>query len=226
LALAQINATDSSFVDEVRKLGSSDQLLDEGLEELARVLDAGAAHAPGLLLADLSIARGLDYYTGTVYETVLVGHERIGSICSGGRYDALATDGDTTYPGVGLSLGVTRLLGRLFGQDLVAVSRKVPTCVLVALPDEESRAKCIAIAAQLRGRGIASHVAPAADKYGKQIKFAERRGIPYVWFPQAGGTDEVRDIRSGEQVSADASAWTPPDSDLHPVVTAKPQEAQ
>jgi histidyl-tRNA synthetase len=98
--------------------------------------------------------------------------------------------------------------------------------VLVALPDEESRPQCTAIASQLRRRGIASHVAPAADKYGKQIKFAERRGIPFVWFPQAGGADEVRDIRSGEQVSADASAWTPPDADLHPVVTATSPEPQ
>ena len=70
---------------------------------------------PGRLIADLKIARGLDYYTGTVYETELVGFESWGSISSGGRYDALASDGRTTYPGVGLSIGVTRLLAPLFG---------------------------------------------------------------------------------------------------------------
>jgi histidyl-tRNA synthetase len=224
LALAQIVRPDSSFADEVRRLGTADPLLDEGLEELTRVMDAGSASDPGLLVADLSIARGLDYYTGTVYETLLSGHERIGSICSGGRYDALATDGEVSYPGVGLSLGVTRLLGRLFGQDLVAISRKVPTCVLVALPNDESRPRCDGIAAQLRSRGISTHVAPSAEKYGKQIRFAERRGIPYVWFPRDEGGDEVRDIRSGDQVAADASAWSPPAGDLRPTISATTNE--
>jgi histidyl-tRNA synthetase len=224
VALAEISGYDSSFIDAVRKLGSTDPLLEEGLEELSRVVEAGREHAPGLLVADLSIARGLDYYTGTVYETVLVGHESLGSICSGGRYDALASDGDITYPGVGLSLGMTRLLGRLFNQDYLDVSRKVPTCVLVALPDEESRSRCQAVAARLRARGISTHVAPEAAKYGKQIRFAERRGIPYVWFPQPEGSDQVRDIRSGDQVDADADAWLPPAIDLRPTVTAAPQE--
>jgi histidyl-tRNA synthetase len=224
LALAMISAADSSFVDEVRGLGSADELLDEGLDELARVVAAGRERSPGLLVADLSIARGLDYYTGTVYETVLVGHEGIGSICSGGRYDNLATDGDVTYPGVGLSLGVTRLVGRMFGQDLIGISRKVPTCVLVALPDEESRPRCTGIAERLRARGISTHLAPEATKYGKQIRFAQRRGIPYVWFPAPQGSDQVRDIRSGEQVDADAATWLPPSADLRPTVSSTLQE--
>ncbi|HVS67690.1 MAG TPA: histidine--tRNA ligase [Mycobacteriales bacterium] len=216
LGLAEISATDASFAGRVKALGSADPLLDEGLEELTRVIDAGQAQSEGLFVADLSIARGLDYYTGTVYETVLVGHEGIGSVCSGGRYDALASDGDVSYPGVGLSLGVTRLLGRLFGQGLIDISRKVPTCVLVALPDDDSRDRCRQVAADLRGRGIACQVAPAPEKYGKQIRFAERRGIPYVWFPQPDGTHEVRDIRTGEQANADPASWSPPDADLRP----------
>jgi histidyl-tRNA synthetase len=224
LALAGISSDDASFADQVRELGSKDPLLDAGLEELTRVMDAARVHAPGLLVADLSIARGLDYYTGTVYETVLVGHEQIGSICSGGRYDALATDGSVSYPGVGLSLGVTRLLGRLFGQDLVGISRKVPTCVVVALNDEETRPRSQAIAAGLRARGVASHVVPDAAKFGKQIRFAERRGIPYVWFPRDDGPDQVRDIRSGEQVAADVATWLPPADDLSPTITAKTEE--
>jgi histidyl-tRNA synthetase len=218
LALAQISATDASFVEQVRALGSSDPLLDEGLDELGRVMEAGAAQAPGLFVADLSIARGLDYYTGTVYETVLVGHENIGSVCSGGRYDALASDGDVAYPGVGLSLGVTRLLGRLFGQGLLDISRKVPTCVLVALPDEASRDRCREVAATLRARGVACQVAPEPQKYGKQIRFAERRGIPFVWFPQPDGAHQVRDIRSGQQSEADLASWTPPAEELRPVL--------
>ncbi len=218
LALAEISASDGSFVDKVRALGVSHPELNEGLEELLRVVDAAAEHAPGLFVVDLSVARGLDYYTGTVYETTLLGHESIGSICSGGRYDALASDGTTSYPGVGLSLGITRLLGRIFGQGLLRASRSVPTCVLVALPDEDSRPTCTRVAAVLRSRGIPTEVAPEPAKYGKQIRFAERRGIPFVWFPQADGTHEVKDIRSGDQSPAQPEEWSPPATDLHPQV--------
>jgi len=223
LALAGICTPDSSFVAAVRALGVGHELLDQGLDELARVMDAAAEHAPGLLVADLKIARGLDYYTGTVYETQLVGHPDLGSICSGGRYDALATDGTTSYPGVGMSVGVTRLLSRLFGRDLVSVSRGVPTCVLVALPDDAARPACDRIAASLRSRGIATEVAPDASKFGKQIRYADRRGIPYVWFPaSADSSHEVKDIRSGEQLAADPATWSPPAEDLRPSVSARP----
>jgi histidyl-tRNA synthetase len=218
LALADIRSEDSSFVEQVKALGVTDDLLTDGLEQLDRVVEAGREHAPGLLVADLSIARGLDYYTGTVYETVMVGSEKLGSICSGGRYDALASDGTTSYPGVGLSLGITRLLGRMFGQGVLRASRSVPTCVLVALPDEESRPACTRIAAALRSRGVPTEVAPEPAKYGKQIRFAERRGIPFVWFPQADGSHDVKDIRSGDQSPADPDTWSPPPADLHPSV--------
>jgi histidyl-tRNA synthetase len=219
LRLAAISTADASFVDAVRGLGVQHPVLDQGLEELGQVVDAMAGSARELVTVDLSVARGLDYYTGTVYETTLLGFEGIGSICSGGRYDALASDGSTTYPGVGLSLGITRLLGPLFNRGLVRASRSVPTCVLVALPDEESRRHCAQVAAELRARGIPTEVAPEPAKYGKQIRFAERRGIPFVWFPQPDGTHQVKDIRSGDQGDADAASWTPPADDLHPAVS-------
>src|ERR671932_291454 len=159
LALAGIRATDASFVDRVRALGVEHPLLDQGLLELGRVVEAAAEHAPGVLVADLRIARGLDYYTGTVYETVLDGHPDLGSICSGGRYDQLASDGRNVYPGVGLSIGVSRLVGALVGRGLAAATRSVPTCVLVAVPDEKRRPDCDRIAARLRGRDIPVEVA-------------------------------------------------------------------
>ncbi len=228
LELAAIRTPDASFVERVRALGVEHTLLDEGLLELARVVEAAAEHAPGVLVADLRIARGLDYYTGTVYETVLDGHADLGSICSGGRYDALVSDGRTTYPGVGLSIGVSRIVSRLVRDGLAAVTRSVPACVLVAVPDEKRRAECDLIARVLRQRGIPAEVAPTAAKYGKQIRHADRRGIPFVWFPGdpevEGGAgadgDQVRDIRSGEQVPADAAAWEPPAEDRWPRVVA------
>ncbi|MCU7724802.1 histidine--tRNA ligase [Actinoplanes sp. KI2] len=217
LDLAAISAEDGSFVDAVRKLGVSDPLLDEGLEELVRVVETAREHAPGLVAAELKIARGLDYYTGTVYETQLRGYERFGSVCSGGRYDNLASSGKDRFPGVGISIGVSRMLGVLFGQQALSVSRSVPTCVLVALPHEDQRVACDRIAAALRRRGIPTEVAPTAAKFGKQIQYADRRGIPYVWFP--GEQDEVKDIRSGAQSPASADSWAPPAEDLHPVVS-------
>ncbi len=220
LALAGISAADASFVDRVRALGVQDPMLDEGLAELVRVVEVAAEHAPGLVVADLKIARGLDYYTGTVYETQLKGYERIGSICSGGRYDNLASTGTERVPGVGISIGVTRLLGLLFGASALSVSRSVPTCVVVALADEDARPAADRVAAALRGRGIPAEVSPSAAKFGKQIRYAERRGIPYVWFPGADGAgDTVKDIRSGDQVDADAGSWEPPAADRFPVVT-------
>lgn len=216
LALSQISTTDASFVEQVRALGVRSELLDEGLELLASLVSAAADRVPGRLVADLSIARGLDYYTGTVYETELAGHESMGSVGSGGRYDSLASDGRTTYPGVGFSFGVTRLLAPLFGRGVIGASRSVPSAVLVAVDAEETRLRSEQVARALRARGIPCEVAPKADKFGKQIRYADRRGIPFVWFGDLDG--QVKDIRSGDQVPAEATSWAPPAVDLRPAV--------
>ncbi|KQQ41320.1 histidine--tRNA ligase [Nocardioides sp. Leaf307] len=229
LAIAEISSTDTSFVQQVRDLGVEHPLLEEGLTELAAVVE-GCASLVGPrveVVADLRIARGLDYYTGTVFETRMRGHEALGSICSGGRYDALATDGRTTYPGVGISLGVSRVLVPLISRTGLVADRSVPSAVLVALVDDapEARAASEAVADALRARDVACEVSPSPQKFGKQIRYAERRGIPFVWFTTAEGGHEVKDIRSGEQVTADPAAWTPPHEDLRPQVTSHdPQE--
>jgi len=227
LELAAIRSRDESFVDEVRALGVENDLLEEGLSELAAVVTGCSSIASDRFVveADLRIARGLDYYTGTVFETVMEGFENLGSICSGGRYDALASDGRTTYPGVGISFGISRALVPLIHRGLLGSDRKVPSVVLVALADEDSRAVSDDLARRLRARGIPTEVAAAPQKFGKQIRYAERRGIPFVWFPDAGGADQVKDIRSGEQVDADADSWEPPASDLVPsIVSHTPEE--
>jgi histidyl-tRNA synthetase len=221
LALARIGTTDGSFADAVRALGVEHPLLDEGLTVLTDVMAAAAAAtAPGRVVADLSVARGLDYYTGTVYETQVVGFESWGSVAGGGRYDALASDGTTTYPGVGISIGVTRLVQLLIARRGLTASRSTPAAVLVAVADEESRPASLAVATALRARGIPCEVAPKADRFGKQIRYADRRGIPYVWFPGAaeGGGDQVKDIRSGAQGDADSATWECPAADLRPAL--------
>jgi histidyl-tRNA synthetase len=227
LQLAEIRTTGTSFVERVRALGVESELLDQGLAELAAVVD-GCASVSGdrvRVVADLRIARGLDYYTGTVFETLMEGYESLGSICSGGRYDALATDGRATYPGVGISLGVSRMLVPLLASGRLTASRSVPSAVLVALVDEESRDRSDDVASRLRARGIPTEVAASPQKFGKQIRTAERRGIPYVWFPGGpsdieGRGDQVKDIRSGDQVDADPDHWTPPVEDLRAQVVS------
>ena len=233
LGLATMTGTDP---DQLRAcvLGALDgaepsALLLAGLDELESLLRVAARRRPGAIVADLKIARGLDYYTGTVYESFMAGHEDLGSVCSGGRYDSLASNGKRTFPGVGISIGLSRLLSRVMGAGLIEVTRAVPTAVLVAVTDEEHRAVSDAVADALRERGIAADVAPTAAKFGKQIRFADKRGIPFVWFPGAGTeSDSVKDIRSGEQIDADPATWSPAsEADLAPqiLLAADPSSA-
>jgi histidyl-tRNA synthetase len=223
LQLAAIRTPDSSFGSAVWALGVTSPLLDEGIGELTAVIDGCSAVTGVTVEADLRIARGLDYYTGTVFETRMAGFEGLGSVCSGGRYDSLASVGKTTYPGVGISLGVTRLLTPLLQRGLITGSRAVPSVVLVALANEDARPACDAIAQALRARGIPTEVAATPQKFGKQIRYAERRGIPYVWFP--GEPHQIKDIRSGDQLDADPASWTPPENDLRPQVLTQRVDA-
>src|SRR6478609_6866164 len=129
LELATIRVEDTSFVERVRALGVTDELLDQGLEELAAVVEGCRAVAGDRVgvEANLRIARGLDYYTGTVVEIFMEGYERLKSVGAGGRYDALASDGRTTYPGVGVSFGVSRTLVPLISDGVLSGSRPVPS---------------------------------------------------------------------------------------------------
>ena len=169
-------------------------LARQGLDTLAMIVDEAALIRPGAVIADLKIARGLDYYTGSVYETFLDGAASLGSICSGGRYDNLASQGNRKYP---------------------HASRVSPASVLVAVWNEQDRSAANLIANTLRSRGIAADVAPTAAKLGKQIKYADKLGIPYVWFPTGAtdgddtASDEVKNIVTGDQQPADPKSWQP-----------------
>lgn len=212
LALARLSGG-IEVIDQVRALGVTHPLLDEGLEELAFVLRSLVALPKGAVKADLHIARGLDYYTGTVYEGVFVEHPQLGAVCSGGRYDNLASDDKHRLPGVGVSIGISRMLGLLFGQNALTVSRASPTLVLIALNSEEERPSCYEAARTLRGRGFATEVFHAPHKFGKQIRYAERKGIPFVLFLGENGP-ELKDIRSGAQSQIDLATWAPEAADV------------
>ena len=216
LEFAAIRTGLADLVAQLRRWGISDQIIDEGIAELEQLFAAVERRYPGQAVIDPQVARGLDYYTGSVFELELLGWESLGTVSAGGRYDSLASAGDKVYPGVGISFGLTRVFAPLIGKGRLVASRRVPSAVLVALDTAETRRQADDVATALRSRGIACEVSPSADKYGKQIRFADRRGIPYVWFGPVAG--QVKDIRSGEQVDADANHWTPPPQDLVPAI--------
>lgn len=211
LAAAAIEAhTASELEASVRNLGVSHPLLDQGLAELAALLDR-CADRPGVRAA-LHIARGLDYYTGTVVEGYLQGHEHIGAVCSGGRYEDLAgtLGGGGKLPGVGVSIGLTRILGHLFATGALKPARRSPCQVLVTLPSEARRAEAEAVADALRARGIATDLFHRDAGWGKQLKRGDQLGIPYAWFlPDGDAPHRVKHLASGAQVDADPRTWTP-----------------
>lgn len=186
-------------------LGSGSATFEQGRAELHEVLDMVAAMGvPETAFAlNLSIARGLDYYTGTVYETTLNDHPGIGSICSGGRYDNLAANYTrSNLPGVGTSIGLTRLFWQLREAGLLKTADSTVQ-VLVTQMDAAQLPVCLALARELRGAGIATEVALEGGKLGKQLKYADRAGIR---FAVVAGEDElargavaVKDLRRGDQ---------------------------
>jgi histidyl-tRNA synthetase len=216
LAFAQVSSTRGDVGDQVRALAQGNEILDLGLTDLMSLYSTLQVRYPSQVVIDAKIARGLDYYTGAVFEIELQGSESLGTIAAGGRYDSLATDGKTTYPGVGLSFGLSRVFVPLITQGKLVASRLVPSVVLIALDSPETREQADEVAGVLRQRGIPCEVSPNAAKYGKQIRFADRRGIPYVWFGSLHG--EVKDIRSGDQESANATTWNPPAGDMSPQI--------
>ena len=211
LDLAQVRGG-VRVVDDIAALGSGGALLDEGLTELEFVLSELADLPEGSVMADLSIARGLDYYTGTVYEGKLLDAPGFGSICSGGRYDDLAgTFIRRHLPGVGMSIGLTRIFAKLVADGAITGARLSPADVLVVIPSEDRRADAMAVAATLRSRGLKVETYHAADKIKKQLTYGSRKQIPYIWFPpfEDGKPHEVKDMAAGEQAAVDPATWSP-----------------
>jgi histidyl-tRNA synthetase len=211
LAVTGISSTVGGELDAaVRALGIEHPLLDVGLTELAQVLDGCSDVTSADVVADLRIARGLDYYTGTVVEGVFVDHN-LSTVCSGGRYDNLAGGSKTRLPGVGASIGITRIMGYCLNLGLFSNTRSSTAQVMVVVHTESLRPDSDAVARQLRARGIATVVSHTAKGYGKQIGWADKAGIPFVWMPaRDGGQHSVKDIRSGEQQEAEPGVWAPP----------------
>lgn len=199
--LKNLNIQNPQFIDGVNELSKVAQIIKEfGVPSTNFALD-------------LTIARGLDYYTGTVYETRLDDYPEIGSVCSGGRYDDLASHyTKQKLPGVGISIGLTRLFDQLYKKGVLKIGSCTPTRVLI-LPMMDDLSPSLALATQLRNSGIPTEVSFVQGKMKKRLGYADKLGIPYAIFI---GEDEIakglytlKDLKTGEQVELSTQELIP-----------------
>jgi len=211
LSLASIREPSVDFAAKISQLGVSHPLLDEGIEELKNVMRTLSDLPSGKIYANLAIARGLNYYTGTVYEGKLTKFPDFPTIFAGGRYENLVgTYLNKKLPGVGISIGITRIFGKLLKEGLLDIDSQTPTEVLFIQTPESDLFELEQAAEQLRSRGICTEVYPDQTKIGKQIKYAERKGINYLIFVSESGGFEMKDVKTGKQIVIDFDSWLPP----------------
>ena len=201
----RIDGTTDEKLQELEKLGFTSELFKQGLQELKQVVTYVRAFGvpDSNFKVDLTIARGLDYYTGTVYETFLNKYREIGSVCSGGRYDNLAEFyTDRKLPGVGVSIGLTRLFYKLNELNAIEANKKSMAELLV-LPMTENIEKVIEIGSTIREAGISTEIYLEDKKIKAKFKYADRLQIPYV---AVIGDDEIanekialKDMQTGVQ---------------------------
>lgn len=201
----KIYGSNTEILSKLKKMGVVSDAFNTGMEELETVVrvakEFGAPEKS--LQIDLSIARGLSYYTGTVYETKLLDDRVSGSVCSGGRYDDLAESyTNQSYPGVGISIGLTRLFSQLLAADIIKAEVATPAKVLIATLDEDL-VFGLEVATQLREAGISTEIYTEPDKFKKKLNYANKIGVPYVVIIGADETQarkiSLKNMKTGEQ---------------------------
>ena len=208
LRFIAIRGTNAEVLTALEGYRGRNEVFDLGLDELTAVVKyLGAFGVPEENFAvDLTIARGLDYYTGTVYETTLLDHPEIGSVCSGGRYDNLAEYyTDRALPGVGISIGLTRLFYVLGEQGMLNPARNTAPADVLVLPMTDDLTQAVRTATLLRDAGIRTQLYCEQKKFKAKIQYADKLSIPYVLFlgedEIASGTASVKCLATGEQTS-------------------------
>ncbi len=207
LRFTNITGTNEEVLLALRSYEGKNELFDAGLEELSAVLsNLSAFGVPESNFAvDLTIARGLDYYTGTVYETVMLDHPEIGSICSGGRYDNLAEYyTDRKLPGVGISIGLTRLFYVLGEQGYLNDALLTAPADVLIFPMTDDPSQAISFATELRNAGLRAQLYTEQKKFKAKMGYADKQGIPFVVFI---GEDEIqsgmvslKNLQTGQQL--------------------------
>ena len=215
LKFMAISGTNAQVVDALKAYAGKNEIFDQGLAELKAVTaNLAAFGVPEENFAvDLTIARGLDYYTGTVYETTLLDHPEIGSVCSGGRYDDLAGYYiEKKLPGVGISIGLTRLFYVLDEQGLINPELPSAPADVLVLPMGNNGA-AIALAEELRSNGLRVQLYAEQKKFKQKMAYADKLGVPFAVLlgedEIAEGKCSVKNMRTGEQIkctAADAAA--------------------
>ena len=208
LRFIAIRGTNAEVLTALEGYRGRNEVFDLGLDELTAVVKyLGAFGVPEENFAvDLTIARGLDYYTGTVYETTLLDHPEIGSVCSGGRYDNLAEYyTDRALPGVGISIGLTRLFYVLGEQGMLNPARNTAPADVLVLPMTDDLTQAVRTATLLRDAGIRTQLYCEQKKFKAKIQYADKLSIPYVLFlgedEIASGTASVKCLATGGQTS-------------------------
>ncbi len=208
LGFISIRGTNAQVLNALERYTGRNDLFDAGVAELQTVTAHLAAFGvpEENFAVDLTIARGLDYYTGTVYETTLLDHPQIGSVCSGGRYDDLAGYyTEKQLPGVGISIGLTRLFYVLDEQGLLNPELPAAPADALVLPMTDSPSAAIALAQQLRAAGIRVQLYGEQKKFKQKMSYADKLGVPYTVLlgedELAAGKCSVKDMRTGEQVT-------------------------
>ena len=208
LKFISIKGSNTQVLEALEAYRGRSELFDQGLDELgtvAKYLSAFGVPEENFAV-DLTIARGLDYYTGTVYETFMLEHLEIGSICSGGRYDNLAEYyTDKILPGVGISIGLTRLFYVLNEQNMLNQNRNTAPADVLILPMTEDLSPAVELATRFRNAGIRVQLYSEQKKFKAKMNYADKTGVPYVIFL---GEDEIKDsvisckeMASGEQTN-------------------------
>ena len=206
LSFMAITGTNDQVLAALEGYRGQNETLDQGIDELATVTkylaDFGVPQEN--FAVDLTIARGLDYYTGTVYETTLLDHPEIGSVCSGGRYDNLAEYYiDKQLPGVGISIGLTRLFYVLGEQHMLSGDMNTAPADALVLPMTADLSPAIRLATELRAQGIRTQLYFEQKKFKAKMSYADKLTIPYAVFlgedEIAQGKCSVKDLRTGVQ---------------------------
>ncbi len=211
LKFISISGTNAEVLASLEGYLGKNEVFDKGVEELKAVTaNLAAFGVPEENFAvDLTIARGLDYYTGTVYETTLLDHPEIGSVCSGGRYDDLAGYyTSNALPGVGISIGLTRLFYVLDEQGLLNPEMPSAPADALVLPMTEDPAPAIALAEQLRAAGLRVQFYAEQKKFKQKLSYADKIGVPFAILlgedEIAAGKCSVKNMRTGEQFTVTA----------------------
>jgi histidyl-tRNA synthetase len=215
LTLAALKGRPDEILSQLDGMLSGNEAGSRGVANLKQLFDAcrTAGIAAERLALDVSIARGLDYYTGTIYETFLSELPTIGSVCSGGRYDNLAElFTKQQLPGIGASLGLDRLLAAMEELGLLQTA-KTPAPILVTVMDANFAGEYLRIGRMLRSAGLAVEVFPDAKKLGKQLQYSNRKGFLVALIAGeeefATGTWQVKTLTTGEQTSVPESELVP-----------------